>query len=227
VNNPPEIDTGPTAVPEFGMVGEEVEFSATAHDDDDDPLTWFWRFGDGDEGNTPTVKHTYQAAGDYTVELDVSDGWSLAKGTLDIVVAMPLGIAKFKGKLNFKKANKDSFLMKGELDLPEDFELEGTVLAIDVGGVETMFALDRKGKAKSDAGTVKLKYRKKSGTWLYQLRLKKGAFAATWEDDGLVNDTVKAVPVTLESRIKVGDTTYYRVAELTYTGKEGKSGKFK
>ena len=45
-----------------------------ARDDDHDPLTYQWAFGDGSQAEGRAVNHIYASAGSYTVTLTVSDG---------------------------------------------------------------------------------------------------------------------------------------------------------
>jgi PKD repeat protein len=66
------------------VIGKEISFTGSATDPGADDMTFDWLFGDGgsasklypwDNGHsvTETVKHTYSAAGSYTVTLDVTD----------------------------------------------------------------------------------------------------------------------------------------------------------
>ena len=57
-----------------GDEGEELSFSVSAHDDDDDDLTYAWDFGDGETDSGESVSHTYADNDDYTVMVTVSDG---------------------------------------------------------------------------------------------------------------------------------------------------------
>lgn len=70
--------------PLISIVGKEITFKATASDPGSDPLTFDWSFGDGGALSNPypwphtnpvtdTVKHTYTAAGSYTMNLNVTD----------------------------------------------------------------------------------------------------------------------------------------------------------
>ncbi|MGA2321420.1 MAG: PKD domain-containing protein, partial [Solirubrobacteraceae bacterium] len=86
----------PTAVlrgPSSATVGQEVEFSGSASSDPNgESLKYHWTFGDGEkaETSTPTIKHTYHAAGSYTAELVVSDPRLSSKAaTLTIKVETP------------------------------------------------------------------------------------------------------------------------------------------
>ncbi|MEN8152336.1 MAG: PKD domain-containing protein, partial [Planctomycetota bacterium] len=208
-------------------VGETVDFGATVTDADGDPTTSEWSFGDGGEETGTTASHAWTMPGDYAVEFEVTDGMHETTAIVDVTVAKPLVVLKVKGGVSFKKELKDKLKLKATLDLPADFVPEGQMLTVAVGDVESMFLLDAKGKGKSIAGSVKLKYSKKAGTWVVSAKLKKGEFAETWADHGVVNETVKAVALSLPARVRVGESTFIVDAPALYTGKEGKSGKFK
>ena len=56
-----------------GLAGQEISFDGTASSDDVGIATYKWAFGDGSIGYGVTAKHTYTAAGVYTVTLTVLD----------------------------------------------------------------------------------------------------------------------------------------------------------
>jgi PKD repeat protein len=49
-------------------------FTTTAADEDNDPLTYSWDFGDGSTGTGASPSHTYASQGTYNVVVTVSDG---------------------------------------------------------------------------------------------------------------------------------------------------------
>ncbi|MDH3364979.1 MAG: PKD domain-containing protein, partial [Thermoplasmata archaeon] len=75
-NAPPTID-----VPDFPDVVQDVpyDFSVTASDDNSDPLTLTWVWGDGTETVTPidTATHVYTNHGPYTLTVYADDGAGL------------------------------------------------------------------------------------------------------------------------------------------------------
>lgn len=81
------------ACPAPALVGNEVEFDATAsHDPDGDVTWWVFDFGDGEqhEGETGSVTHTYTAAGSYLVTITVSDDDdATAKTTCNLTISTP------------------------------------------------------------------------------------------------------------------------------------------
>jgi PKD repeat protein len=52
---------------------EEIYFTASATDADDDDLSYLWDFGDSYTSTQENPSHTYTAVGDYTVSLTVTD----------------------------------------------------------------------------------------------------------------------------------------------------------
>jgi PKD repeat protein len=75
VNAPPVADAGPDMEAFYGGAYDVVHFDGTgSHDQNGDPLTFHWDFGDGTVGIGPKVSHVYKRAGAYTVVLRVSDG---------------------------------------------------------------------------------------------------------------------------------------------------------
>jgi beta propeller repeat protein len=101
-NTPPTAS--PTATPNSGTVPLNVAFAANAADADGDPLSYDWDFGDPTSGaaNTDTSAdpgHTYNAAGQYSVTLTVSDGIASTTSSLTVnvepaVVGRPLSVRK-------------------------------------------------------------------------------------------------------------------------------------
>ena len=51
-----------------------VNFSASATDGDNDPLTYTWTFGDGSTATGANVSYTYNTVGAYDATVQVSDG---------------------------------------------------------------------------------------------------------------------------------------------------------
>ncbi|MFD1585670.1 PKD domain-containing protein [Halorientalis brevis] len=84
-NDPPTASL--TASPSDAAVNEAVSFDAGGSEDDSGIDTYAWDFdGDGyvdDRTNDPTVTHAYEAAGEYTAEVTVTD----ADGQTDAATA--------------------------------------------------------------------------------------------------------------------------------------------
>ncbi|MEW6069352.1 MAG: PKD domain-containing protein [Candidatus Thermoplasmatota archaeon] len=55
------------------VVGEEITFTSTSTDPENDALTYLWNFGDGTTSPEASPKHKYEKAGTYDVTLRVTD----------------------------------------------------------------------------------------------------------------------------------------------------------
>ncbi len=89
VNNPPiaVIDTEKEA-----LVNTPILFDASdSSDTENDPLTFHWAFGDGEESTAQNPRHSYETAGTFTVVLSVSDGALTSKTAHVIRVLSALG----------------------------------------------------------------------------------------------------------------------------------------
>ena len=74
INAAPVAVAGPDQTAYFGGAHDAVLFDGTkSYDPDNEPLNYFWDFGDGGKANGPKVSHTYKKAGKYTVKLRVVD----------------------------------------------------------------------------------------------------------------------------------------------------------
>ncbi|MBP7867876.1 MAG: PKD domain-containing protein [Acidobacteria bacterium] len=73
-NHAPEIQ-GAT-LPEHAWTGESVTFAVQATDEDGDPLTYAWNFGDGGAAGGPDgeATHVFATAGPWPVSVEVTDG---------------------------------------------------------------------------------------------------------------------------------------------------------
>jgi hypothetical protein len=144
----------------------------------------------------------------------------------------PLTITKETAKLNFAKTNSDSCTLTATLDLGANYNLTNLLVSLDIGGADTSFTLDAKGKGHGvgDYGTCKLSYKKKTGPWTFTAKLKNGPWTTPWAAYGLSNTTttVKAgVPVTLPVTLVIGDEGFTGEKALLYKAKTGKSGSAK
>jgi PKD repeat protein len=88
VNQPSTaIISGPT----HGLVGETLRFSGNGSSDPDGSIiSYAWDFGDGSQGDGPSVSHAYDLPGDYRVTLTVTDDGGLRnRAALSIHIARP------------------------------------------------------------------------------------------------------------------------------------------
>ena len=118
-SGPPDTDGNqpPTAVAEASptdtTTDAEVTFDASGSSDPDDDagsLTYDWEFGDGDGGSGETTNHAFDAAGEYTAELSVSDGESSETDevTVSIMAPKPDSVA-----ITYRPLDTDGTVLEG------------------------------------------------------------------------------------------------------------------
>ena len=112
------------------------------------------------------------------------------------------------------------------LDLPPTFVASNQVVVINVGGAQTSFTLDAKGRGVNGFGNCRLAYNKKLGLWQLTVKLGRVAWRETWANHGLTNETVQrgvTLPVTilLDAAVPEAFTTD---KALLYRATAGKSG---
>jgi len=67
-------------------VGNSTQFNATVIDLDGDNLTYFWDFNDTTNSSSQNATHTFETTGNFTILLNVSDGYSYNHTTINITV---------------------------------------------------------------------------------------------------------------------------------------------
>ncbi|AGB15766.1 PKD domain protein,LVIVD repeat protein [Halovivax ruber XH-70] len=83
-----DFDVSPSAP----AVGETVSFDGSASTDPDGSITGYeWNLGDGTTMSGETVEHSYDTAGEYTVELTVTDDSGSSDSTADTVTVGDAG----------------------------------------------------------------------------------------------------------------------------------------
>ncbi|MGA1825953.1 MAG: PKD domain-containing protein [bacterium] len=81
-----------------GTEGEEIQFSSTGSGDQDgDPITYVWDFGDNQTSDHAHPSHIYAQDGSYTVSLTVSDGFLTDTEITSVTVADRNPVADFSG----------------------------------------------------------------------------------------------------------------------------------
>jgi hypothetical protein len=119
------VNFGPKAkvsAPSEVYVGQEILFDGSeSFDPNDDPLNFYWNFGDGNSGNGEKVSHIYQKPGEYLVTLTVDDGMASSSATATIKILSPpapppSGFVYF-GKE--KKISEEEKIEEKEIELPQ------------------------------------------------------------------------------------------------------------
>ncbi len=120
----------------------------------------------------------------------------------------PFALSSFAVKVRFDSPRRgterrpDSCRVAGTLFLlPAGWDPEGKQMIVDVGGVESRFTLDRRGRARSELGTLRLRLPRhgdafrggvfRGGSVSFRLCLK-GDLANEWVDEGVLGDSDEA-----------------------------------
>jgi PKD repeat protein len=83
----PPIAVSISAGPQTGSHPLDVAFSSSVTGGTQ-PYTYQWRFGDGTTASTPTVSHTYDLRGTYTVDLTVTDADSRSESATPVTITV-------------------------------------------------------------------------------------------------------------------------------------------
>jgi PKD repeat protein len=213
------------------VAGDTNIFSVSATDADGNALNYEWAFGDGHGGNSSVsiVGHVYtNECGPYNASVTVSDGELSTNSTRTVVVACEMQITKMQAKLSFSKSNADSCSFTANIALPGGFNLASKTVTVSMGGAQSSFTLDAKGKGKGKnaLGTCSFKYNKKTSNWTISVKLGKTNLQDEWADDGFVNATVAkpGTSVVLTTAVLIDNEAFAADKTLLYTATAGKSG---
>jgi hypothetical protein len=130
--------------------------------------------------------------------------------------------------LDFKKTAADVIKWNGTLTIGAGISLQGLPVTIDVGGATQTFVLNKQGKGNNGGGnkfSLQPKLQNgvtKAGDVKFSFQLK-GDFKATMADYGLVDASVKKVPVTVPVSFTAA-RTYATAQSFSYTATQGKKG---
>lgn len=244
LNSAPTFDSPASASKTLTIVGENVDFSASATDPDGDTVSYSWNFGDGSSGTGSNVTHAFAAGGLFTVEVTATDGnGGSATSTVQVRVADGnMALTKALINLRFNKQSLDKAQINVTLTFVRDITLAGETLSFDIGGVTGQVVLDNKEKAPRGLNEkVRIKIRgHKKGTLVsagtqatVTLMVKKGDFRAQGLALGgvadLNADTEKAgVAGTLTATLQFG-TQLFIVSDRvgTYKARQDVKGRFK
>jgi len=214
------------------VAGDTNVFSVGATDATTNLLTYQWSFGDGVTSDflaTNIVEHVYtNDCGPYVASVTISNGVGAITSNFDVMVACQLGLNKVQPKLNFAKTNADSCALVGSFPAMSNTVFAGQAATLDIGGASLTFTFPRKGSAVNGASTFSLpKYNKHTRLWPLKATFKNGSWQTPWGDYSMINSNIPK-PGILVSNLPVilllNSDAFMATTNLTYTGKQGKSG---
>lgn len=121
------VNHTPTAVTRGDILtsSQKIEFDASkCFDIDNDPLSYYWDFGDGFSGSGKLIKHIYQKPGIYPVQLMVDDGTELSNSTSEAFLKVhinssPQAVLDVPGEVNAG----ENVLFDGSMSIDPDEDL--------------------------------------------------------------------------------------------------------
>lgn len=173
-----------------------------------------------------TILGTPSTAGIYSVDLSASNSFGSDSKTVVLTVVNSasgtISVSKLLVKLNFKKANRDLYMVKSQVELPKDFDVPSTILRIGLGGLLTESQFDGKGRVKVGNFLARLKV--KNGTGLLIVKSKNTDLAGELADEGLTNEDASGRSVKITVTVTIGEHDFVHDASLMYRAKAGKKG---
>jgi Concanavalin A-like lectin/glucanases superfamily/Putative Ig domain len=139
----------------------------------------------------------------------------------------PLHIGQLLGTLNFAKTNADTCTIRGAFALPSNFNFSNKVVTLNIGGAETSFTLDSKGRGLIGLSRFnKPTYSKTTGLWTFNAMLRNGSWQTPWAAHGLANATIASpgVSVTLPVVLAIDSESFTATSSRHYTSRAGKTG---
>jgi PKD repeat protein len=128
-----------TANPTSGVIPLVVSFNASNSSDSDGTIILYtWNFGDGSNGSGVITSHIYENAGNYTVQLTVSDNDSASDSiTMDIeVISGTIADGVISSNTTWTIANSPYIIINEDLQIAQDVTLsieEGVVVKANPG----------------------------------------------------------------------------------------------
>ncbi|MEI6083828.1 MAG: PKD domain-containing protein [Verrucomicrobiota bacterium] len=209
---------------------EAVAFSSGATDSGGNPLSCLWDFGDGQTSVDCEPSHVFSNCGPLEVTAIVSDGVTPVTNSLLVSVACPFSElpkpVSLKMKSNFAPGKLDTAALKTSVDLPVGFSAPNTPVTLELAGVEIPFTLNAKGQAVNVFSSIKFSHKGTGTLWQVSAKLK-GDFDAAWQNAGLTNATVTALPITVPVLFLFdisSPESFYMEKPLLYKATAGKSG---
>lgn len=138
--------------PEEASAGANIVFdSSDTIDEDGDPLTYAWDFGDGVKNSLPSPEHAFLKKGVFTVKLAVSDGKSEVKKEKVVkVVDILVLAAEISGDEAMPRLYGDEIIINELLPNPEGSDEEGEWIELYNQGQDGVNLLNWKIEDKSE-----------------------------------------------------------------------------
>ncbi|MFB6230693.1 MAG: PKD domain-containing protein, partial [Salinibacter sp.] len=86
--------------PDTLETGESGAFEASINKEADSPLTYTWNFGDGATASGLLANHTYNSAGEYNIQFQVSNEGGSDSGNTSVIVVQPASVASINASPN-------------------------------------------------------------------------------------------------------------------------------
>jgi uncharacterized repeat protein (TIGR03803 family) len=234
ITSPPAVTNQLTTVGGNPVVqpGDAIAFSIGATDADGNPLSCLWDFGDGQTSLDCEPSHVFSNCGPHDVTAIVSDGIVPVTNNLLVSVTCPFSQlpkpVSLKMKSNFVPGKLDTAAFKTFLDMPAGFTAVNTPVSLEVAGASVPFTLNAKGQGANAFSTIKVTHKGSATSTVWRVTGKlKGDYDAIWQNYGLTNATVTAVPITVPALL-LFDTqspeSFSIDKPLLYKATAGKSG---
>lgn len=189
--------------------------------------------GNGNGGLTDTDGDGFPDALEGALGTSPNDGASTPFGGAPAGTAQTLTLTKVGVKLDFAKAGKDTVGLKGTLPVPADFDANGKVVSVFVGGVAATFTLDAKGASPRSGNAFKLLLKKKkkvvtAQNATFSAAFGKGSYASMLADEKIDGSaTAKGEARTVNVIVLFNQTLYQVTQNLTFTAMKGRTGSAK
>jgi len=138
-----------------------------------------------------------------------------------------LTVSQLQGTLNFTRTNADTCTVRGSFAMPSNYNFSNKVVTLNIGGAETSFTLDSKGRGLTGLSRFnKPTYSKTTGLWTFNAMLRNGSWHTPWAAHGLVNSTIvrPGASVTLPVIFTIDSLSFTATPTRHYTSLAGKSG---
>ena len=187
--------------------GDTNLFTVSASDPAGPPLSYQWQFGNGvtnPVSPVSTATYVYPTntdCGPLPTSVTVSDGETVIRSNLTVIVACRLTVTKLQATVNFAKLSNDMSSVTATLDLG-GINPANQILLLNIGGAQQSFQLDSKNRGAAfildskgrslSVGTCRLTYTQpkthpgRPGFWTLIATLSKGSWREPWNTLGMV-----------------------------------------